>query len=87
MSQAGASFVGLVLSSTAGSVEMTSAKDLCSRHADIHMNFLSRILPSSFLLVLMFSIEHGGSPQITEQLPSSPPACIGGGTSLLVLEC
>lgn len=62
MSQAGASFVGTVISSAAGSVETTPAKDLRSRHADVHMNSLSRILPSSFLLVLM-------SPKNTAEAP------------------
>lgn len=63
MSQTAASFVGIVMSSAAGSFEMTSAKDLRSCHADIHMNFLSHILPSSFLLVLM-------SPKNTVEAPS-----------------
>lgn len=62
MSQTGASFVGTVISSTVGSVERTSAKDLRSRHTDVHMNFLSRVLPSSFLLVLM-------SPKNTAEAP------------------
>lgn len=56
------SFVGTVRSSTAGSVERTSVKDLRSRHADVHMNFPSRVVPSSFLLVLM-------SPKNTAEAP------------------
>lgn len=79
MSQAGASFVGTVISSTAGSVERTSVKDLRSRHADVHMKFSVSRPPFFLSSCPHVSQEHGGSPQITEQLPSSPPACMEEG--------
>lgn len=61
-------FVGIFISETEGSFQVTSAKDSHSQHTNIHMNFLSHILPSAFLLVLM-------PPKHTAEAPKYPSSC------------